>query len=49
VLDDPLCKLLSGGVGDVLLEQPPQQVALLAYREPNREKQLIASGCVIHG
>jgi hypothetical protein len=42
VRDHPLCELLTRSVGDVLFQHPPQQVALLADRKADREKQQVA-------
>jgi hypothetical protein len=42
LLDHPLRELVAGVVGDVLLEQPAQQIAALADREADREHELIA-------
>jgi hypothetical protein len=42
VLDHPLGELLASIVGDVLLEQPTQQIAASAHREADRERELVA-------
>jgi hypothetical protein len=49
VLDHTLRQLVAGGVGDVLFQQPAQQVALLADREADRGDEHISERSMIHG
>jgi hypothetical protein len=47
VLDHALRQLVAGGVGDVLFQQPAQQVALLADREADRGDEHISERSMI--
>ena len=48
MLDHPLGELLASVVGNVILQEPAQEIAAAADREADREGELVTEGAVVH-